>query len=419
MRVLPPGSRKKRYAGMISPVHEWVAEHTVLGRDLNPGTLHAWQSERVAGTVRYARENSRFYRNLLNDYNDLTELPYTLPSDLANDPLAFLAVAPNRVARVSTLAHSGTTYLKKRVFFSESDLERTMDFFSAGMRTMTSPGDHVRILISNRTENSLGSLLNESLKRIGVCSEISGVIRTAGKAIEDSESADCLVGMPAEIIYMCRTNPALRPKSVLLAADIASRAVIKSIEEAWKCKVFTHYGHTEFGYGCAVDCEEHNGLHLRDADLLFEIIDPVTNEPAIRGESGEIVITTLSNEAMPLIRYRTGNISHFIDAPCRCGGTLPRLSRIEGRSNNLVLTSNGKTVNIYKLDEIIFADPVVRGFEVKYEASADTLFFIMDSSDKIDPDSLLPALPAGIKIKITYAKADPFSRRTKRYIQVI
>ncbi len=404
---------------MISPVHRWVAGRTGLGKELNPETLRRWQSERLAETVQYARNRSRFYMNRLPDHNNLKELPFTLPSDLANDPLSFLALPRNKVARISTLSNSGTTFMKKRVFFSESDLECTKAFFAAGMMTMTSPGDRVQILISNRTENSLGSLLSESLERIGVGSEISGIIRTAGKAIEDSKGADCLVGMPAEIIYMCRTEPSLRPKSVLLAADIAPQSVIKSIEETWKCRVFIHYGHTEFGYGCAVDCEEHDGLHLRHADLVFEIIDPGTNEPAVQGERGEIVITTLSNEAMPLIRYRTGNISYLIDTPCKCGSNLPRLGRIEGRYNNLVRTSEGKTLSIYQLDEIIFADPAVRSFEAKYETLTDKLLLIIDSSGKIDTESLQAVLPDVIKINIKYDKADPFNRRSKRFIQAV
>lgn len=404
---------------MISPVHTWVAEHTGLGKDLNSETLRRWQSEKLTATVKYACERSRFYMNRLPEYTDLAELPFTLPSDLAGDPPAFLAVTQNRVERVSTLSNSGTTSLKKRVFFTESDLERIKAFFAAGMMTMTSPGDRVQILISNRTENSLGSLLMESLKSIGVISRISGVIRTASRAIEDSLDADCLVGMPAEILYMCRTQPSLRPKSVLLAADIAPLSVIKSIEETWRCSVFTHYGHTEFGYGCAVDCEEHNGLHLRHADLIFEIIDPETNEPADQGKRGEIVVTTLSNEAMPLIRYRTGNISYLTDTPCKCGCNLPRLGRIEGRCNNLVRTSDGKILSIYKLDEIIYNDPAVRGFEAKYETLTGTLILIIDSSDKIDPESLRSILPDCIKIEIKYDKADPFNRRSKRFIRVV
>eukprot|EP00825_Cyclidium_porcatum_P007863 TRINITY_DN13946_c0_g1_i3.p1 TRINITY_DN13946_c0_g1~~TRINITY_DN13946_c0_g1_i3.p1 ORF type:complete len:295 (-),score=25.51 TRINITY_DN13946_c0_g1_i3:50-934(-) len=277
----------------------------------------------------------------LHSTKNITELPFTFPSDIANDPFAFLSIPQSLVARVTTLANSGTTLLKKRIFFSKADLERTVNFFATGMKTMVHKGEHVQILISNRTENSLGSLLKNSLLRIGVSSEITGTIKTANAAIKASKDADCLIGMPAEILYMSRVEQNLRPKSVLLTADYVPQSVIESIRETWKCNVFSHYGHTEFGFGCAVDCEQHNGYHLRDADFIFEIINPKTGKPVIEGKSGEIVITTLSNEAMPLIRYRTGNISSIIEKPCGCGGSLHRLGRVEGRiESNIPIGDN-------------------------------------------------------------------------------
>lgn len=406
---------------MISPVEKWVAERTGLRENLSLETLKNWQFEKLKVLIQYASENTKFYQEKLHLTNDITELPFISPSDIAADPFAFLAIPQSFVARVTTLANSGTTLLKKRIFFSNTDLEKTVDFFAAGMSTMVSKGDHAQILISNRTENSLGSLLKESLTRIGVTSEISGVIKTVTSAIEASRDADCLIGMPAEILYMSRTAPDLRPKSVLLTADYVPQSIIDSIKGTWKCNVFTHYGHTEFGFGCAVDCEHHNGHHLRDANLIVEIIDPKTGKLANHGESGEIVITTLSNEAMPLIRYRTGNISRIINTPCGCGSILPRLGRIEGRFESNIAVGGGKTISIHQLDEIIFADPFVRGFDalLSTEGESKTLHLTVDTRGSLDFDSLTAKLPQILKIKVKYDKVDPFSHRQKRRIKVL
>jgi hypothetical protein len=176
------------------------------------------------------------------------------------------------------------------------------------MQNITTAGDRALILLSNRTENSLGSLLSESLAGIGVIATVAGVMKSADAAIEAARGVDCLIGMPTELLYMSRKAPCLAPGSVLLADDIVPRSVIRSIAETWQCEVFTHYGHKEFGYGCAVDCSAHDGLHLRDADFLTEIVDPATDLPSSPGELREIVITTLSNEAMPVIRYSTGKL---------------------------------------------------------------------------------------------------------------
>jgi phenylacetate-CoA ligase len=404
---------------MISPVDIWNSRQTRLGSEINNVSLRKWQQDKLESVLDYANNNTIFYRTKLDTCKELTKLPFTLPSDVAADPLAFLAMSQSSVARVSTLANSGTTSLRKRIFFSEGDLERTKDFFSAGMSTMTKRGDNALILISNRTENSLGSLLSESLSRIGVSAEISGLTRSAEEAVKDSEGADCLIGMPSELLYMSCIAPYLRPGSVLLAADIAPQAVADRIRENWGCDVFAHYGHTEFGYGCAVDCSSHEGLHLRHADLIFEIINPETGQPVTTGERGEIVITTLSNEAMPLIRYRTGHISRIIETPCKCGSVLPRLGRIEGRYNNLVPVSEKGTLSICQIDNLVFADRAVRSMDAMYDRVKKTLTLLIDSSAPFNEESLKEVIPDEVKTSIIYSRYDPFGNRGKRKIKVL
>lgn len=405
---------------MISPVVKWVEEKTGLGNNLNPQSLRRWQQDKLNDVVDYARRNTRFYAESLGDKSNLEELPFTYPSDLANDPLAFLAIPQSEVVRITTLANSGTTSLRKRIFFSKNDLERTKEFFAVGMSSMVSKGERLQILISNKTENSLGSLLKESLTRVGVKSEISPAIKSVDEAIEASKNVDSIIGMPAEILYMSRFAPELRPKSILLAADIVSQSIIKSIRETWECNVFTHYGHSEFGFGCAVDCSCHNGLHLRDADLIFEIIDIETSKPAKIGEIGEIVITTLSNEAMPLIRYRTGNLSRLNDTPCGCGGLLHRLGNIEGRISSNIPIGENRVLSIHQLDEIIFTNTNVCGFDATFndKGKTKTFYLTIDAKGTIDLGFLNQKLPKGLNLEVKYAKVDPFSHRAKRRINI-
>ena len=405
---------------MISPVEQWIAEKTGLLGNLNPETLHNWQCEKLEKQIQYARKNSRFYREKLTDKTILSELPFTSPSDLTNDPLQFLAVPQSLVARVTTHTNSGTTSLQKRIFFTEADLERTVDFFAAGMSSMTYKGENALILISNETENSLGSLLKKALLKIDVTANILGNIQNVNEALYASQNKDCLIGMPAEMLYMSCVDHSLRPKTVLLTADIVHQCVIDRLKEIWKCDVFTHYGHTEFGFGCAVDCKLHNGHHLRDADFIFEIVNPNTDKTANPGESGEIIITTLTNEAMPLIRYRTGNISRFINTPCECGGLLNRLGRIEGRIMDNISISDDKTLSIHQLDEILFADLIVCGFDALLinKGERKTLQLTIDAPKRIDLAYLISKLPQGIDVEVKYGKADPFFQRGKRQIHV-
>ncbi len=394
---------------MISPVETWVTEKTGLKENLNAESLQNWQHEKLQELLAYVSAKSAYYRGKVKPDMLLFNLPFTTPSDLVRDPFSFLCLPQNEVARITTLANSGTTRERKRIFFSEKDLQNTKDFFAAGMKTMTSRGDHACILISNRTENSLGSLLKESLMQIGVTAYIPGIIKSASDAITAARNADCIIGMPAELLYMSRIDQSLRPKSVLLAADIAPQVVINSIRETWHCEVYTHYGHTEFGYGCAVDCTSHNGLHLRHADNIFEVINPATLLPVLPGQAGEIVITTLANEAMPLIRYRTGQLTHHINSPCQCGSILPRFEKIIGRLDDIIKLSIDASIDIHALDELLFLNPNVKSYKPTFlkEKNAEKLHLLVDSVGKIDTRKLAADLPKCLSLGITYGSFRP------------
>jgi phenylacetate-coenzyme A ligase PaaK-like adenylate-forming protein len=378
--------------------------------------------------VLYARENSRIYRDKLRHIApgallspaDLDKLPFTFPADIARDPAAFLCVSQGEVARVTTLTTSGTSGLKKRIFFTAQDLERTVNFFACGMQTLVSAGEHTLILMPGEAENSIGRLLQAGLLRIGVTSCIGRRDWKPDDAIAAAKKADCIVGIPAQIIYLCRKDSSLRPKTVLLSADFAPQSVIDAIEKKWHCRVLTHYGMTETGFGCAVQCAAQKGHHLRDAELLIEIIDPRTGEQLPPGAPGEITITTLRNEAMSLIRYRTGDISRMLIEPCGCGSALPRLGRVAGRLGNDIPLPGGGTLSIHKLDELLFAIPELYGFEAWFrgEGGRAVLMLTVESDGDIRRKLEKAGLPKGIEIEIRYAEANPFPIKAKRTIHI-
>jgi len=132
-------------------------------------------------------------------------------------------------------------------------------------------------------------------------------------------------------------NPAIRQtlKSILLSADYVPDDVCAELSKAWGCKVFEHYGMTEMGLGGAVSCDvvpNGHGYHPREADLYFEIINPVTGEVVPDGQFGEVVFTTLTRMGMPFIRYRTGDRSRWLTESCACGSILKRLDKVGERS---------------------------------------------------------------------------------------
>jgi phenylacetate-CoA ligase len=144
------------------------------------------------------------------------------------------------------------------------------------------------------------------------------------------------------------------------------------IQEALGCDVYNSYGLTEMnGPGVAFECEQKAGLHLWEDNYLLEIIDPSTGKPVADGQLGELVLTSLKREAMPLLRYRTRDITSVIPEPCACGRTHRRLNRITGRSDDMLIV---RGVNIFpqQIERVLMSLPQVgRNYVILLEGLDD------------------------------------------------
>jgi phenylacetate-coenzyme A ligase PaaK-like adenylate-forming protein len=124
---------------------------------------------------------------------------------------------------------------------------------------------------------------------------------------------------------------------------------------------------TEMGLGGGVDCEAHAGYHLREADLYLEVIDPESGVPLPAGESGEIVVTTLTRQGMPFIRYRTGDLSRLLPDRCPCGTVLQRMDRVRGRKSGRLAVGAHTEITIATLDEALFGLTEVKDFSASVD----------------------------------------------------
>lgn len=324
-------------------------------------SVRRWQLQRAEETVRRARKDSYFYRRHLANFDlsaGLASLPFTDGHMLAEQGAAMLWVPQEETVRIRTICTSGSSGQPKRIWFTEAELERTVRFFAQGMEPIVAGGRDVAILMSDDKPYSIASLLREGLNRIGVRGLILGRFRGQEALEAVPKGCGCIVGLPADVLYLARHRPELCPGSVLLSADYIPPALVEAIVAVWHCPVFCHYGMTETGYGLAVQCGRLEGQHLRWQDYLVEIIDPDTGAVLPDGCEGEIVLTSLfQGRAMPLIRYRTGDIGSLAAGPCGCGSWLPCLGPIRGRYRNL-----RSALNIHRLDDVLFSLPEVAGF---------------------------------------------------------
>ena len=368
----------------LTPLENWIMSKSGI-KEKSRGLLEEYQLERIRETIRYAKDNSRFYNERLKDINadeirsfeDFQNIPFTYPQQICNNPLQFLCVPQSEIKRIVTLKSSGTSGTDKRIYFTEEDLNLTVDFFEYGMSCLVDESDRVMVFLPGNSYGSIGDLLKKALSRRKIDCFVYGVITDIEEAARRIVKKDitCIVGIPIQILNLSRQESEAfkRIKKVLLSTDYVPKVLIDELTEQYGCKVFTHYGMTEMGYGGGVECEALNGYHMREADLYFEIVDPESGKNVEDGKSGEVVFTTLTRKAMPIVRYRTGDIAFFSTAPCACGTFLKTMNRVQGRLNNKICIRGNRFIYMTELDEIILSFREVMDYKA-YMSADDSLF---------------------------------------------
>lgn len=387
----------------ITPLQDWIRKKVGMGLDRTDARylkgLRDYQLERLSKIIDYARCNTPFYNRHLAELppgpmlslSEISRIPFTYPSDVVSNPADFLAVRQDDIARIVTLRTSGSTGESKRLFFTEEDLELTVDFFHHGMSTIVRPGQKVMVFLPGQRPDSVGDLLLRGLGRMDVRALVYGPIEDPLDAVTaiDTFGADCLVGIPTQILAAaCWSREAgmgeARIESVLLSTDYVPESIVSRLREIWGCRVFNHYGMTETGLGGGVECEALDGYHLREADLYFEVVDHASGKTCPVGTPGEVVFTTLTRKGMPLIRYRTGDISRILPGVCPCGSVLRRMERIRGRWDGLVNVGPGHTLCLPDMDEALFALPGLIDYRVTASKRRDRVWRLQIDAKRME-----------------------------------
>jgi phenylacetate-coenzyme A ligase PaaK-like adenylate-forming protein len=427
----------------ITPLDAWINGKISNQGRLTRKVLEEYQFTKVQETLDWARGRSPFYQShlqkaplQLSNLSDLSRFPFTTSEDIRQHGLQFLCVSQDEIQRVVTLDTSGTTGQPKRLYFTKEDQELTIDFFQVGMSTFTAPGDKVLILLPCERSGSVGDLLAIALLRLG-CQPIKhGIVQDPDEPLSviENEKVNVVVGIPTQMLGLCRRGRKKKLKSVLLSTDHVPDSLKQALELEWGCQVYNHYGMTEMGLGGGVDCQAKRGYHLREADMFFEIVDPETGLPVPEGESGEVVFTTLTRRGMPLIRYRTGDISRFIPGECACGTCLKTLEPIRFRAAGKSPTGSSGKLTIADLDEVLFSLREVSNYTacLLHNSGMDTLKLEVYAAENAAPDLVhrindsldaIPVIHSGkaekkLAVQIETSSESPFSLPpSKRNIQ--
>ena len=320
------------------------------------------QLERLKHTLEYVYERVPFYRNLFDQHGltprdlgcleDLRAFPFTTKDHLReNYPFGLLAVPLEDVVRLH--ASSGTTGRPTVVGYTARDIDTWAEMMA---RIITQAGVGPRDVAQVAFGYGLftGAFgLHYGLERVGatVIPASSGNTERQLVMMRDF-GVTALVGTPSYALHMAETArsmgitaESLRLRVGLFGAEPWTEGMRQEIQRAWGIIATDNYGLSEvIGPGVAGECPECQGLHISEDHFYPEVIDPETGEPLGPGERGELVFTSLTKEGLPVVRYRTRDISALHPEPCPCGRTTTRMERVSGRTDDMLIV---RGVNIF------------------------------------------------------------------------
>ncbi|TYP00325.1 phenylacetate-CoA ligase [Geothermobacter ehrlichii] len=366
----------------------WNDEFETLPRE----AIESLQLKRLQQTVARVQATVPFYRQsfaragvsaeMIRSLDDLRRLPFTLKQDMRdNYPYGLFAVPLEQIVRIH--ASSGTTGKPTVVGYTRRDIDTWAELMA---RSFVAAGASRGDVIHNAYGYGLftgGLGAHYGAERIGASViPMSGGNTKKQIMIMQDFGSTVLTCTPSYCLYLAEAareeNLDIRDFKLRVGihgAEPWSEAMRQEIEEKLGIKAIDIYGLSEIlGPGVGIECiEAQNGLHIWEDHFIPEIIDPETGEPLPPGEKGELVITTITKEGIPLIRYRTRDITRIIPEPCICGRTHVRLERISGRSDDMLII---RGVNVFpsQIESVLFN---IEGVEPHYQ-------LIVDREDNLD-----------------------------------
>jgi phenylacetate-CoA ligase len=337
---------------------------------MDPEELAQLQLERLEATLSRVYRNVPYYRKSfdaigfdpdeLRAVDELRRLPFTTKADLnASYPYGLFAVPLRDVVRVHT--SGGTGAAATVMAYTRNDI-KTWSNLNARMLVASgvTKDDVVQITFDyGLLTGAFG--VHYGAERLGasVIPISSGNTKRQIKLMQDFKTTT-LVATPTYALHLAATmlemgvNPnALSLEHALLGGEPWSEETRRRIEEQLNVKATDNYALSEvMGPGIAGECLEQSGLHVNEDAFLVEVVHPTTLQPVPRGEPGELVITTLTKEAFPLVRYRTRDLTAVLPEPCACGRTLLRLRRIEQRTDDMLIL-RGVTVHPSSVEAVL------------------------------------------------------------------
>jgi phenylacetate-CoA ligase len=337
------------------------------------GKLEKLQMERLRATLELAYKKVPFYTRAFDErrlkpsecksFDDLARLPLTTKQDLRdNYPFGMLTVPVNQVMRIH--ASSGTTGKPTVGAYNKHDLGIWAEVMA---RVYTAAGVTKKDLVHNAYGYGLftgGLGFHLGAERVGATVvPVSGGLSKRQITLMEDFGATVLTCTPSYALVLAETahemgidwRTRMKVRVGIFGAEPWTEEMRQEIQERMNLEAYDIYGLTEIiGPGVSVECPYHAGLHIFEDHFLAQLIDPDTGAPLADGGTGELVVTTLTKEAQPMIRYRTRDRVTLTREPCECGRTMARMSKVKGRTDDMLVV---RGVNVFpsQIEEVVLA----------------------------------------------------------------
>jgi len=346
----------------------WDERHETM----RPEELEALQIRRLRETIERVR-HIPFYRDLLahkgirteeiRTLDDVQKLPFTKKQDLRDGyPFGFFAVPLSQVVRIHTT--SGTTGKPTVVGYTRGDIDRWSDLIARNLTMIGLTEDDIFQNAVNMGMFTGGLGFHYGAEKVGMTVLPAGTGNTR-RQIEmiDDFGVTAIHCTPSYAMHLAEVAEEMGTdlstlRTGIFGAEPWSETTRDDLEDRLGVTAYDSYGLSElYGPGVAFECPEQDGLHIWHDSYLVEIIDPATGEPLGPGERGELVVTPLVKEAMPLLRYRTGDITMLLEDDCPCGRTR-RIARFSGRVDDMLII---RGINVFpsQIEHVLMALPEV------------------------------------------------------------
>lgn len=365
------------------------------------------QTRKLKHVLNYVTEYSNFYRKKfaeagvdskdVRSLNDLSKLPFTTKKDFRdNYPTGMFCVPPSQIIRYH--ASSGTTGKRTIVGYTRGDV---FEWATSIARGLTSLGIGRSDVIQNSYGYGLftgGLGIHYGAEMVGATTLPTGAGGTERQIeLMQDLGSTVIACTPSYFLHIAEVAKSLnvdfkrdtKLRAGLFGAEFWSENMRKRIEDTTGVRAYDIYGTSELNGPLFMECTYQNGIHAWADQYIMEVINPDTGEVLGEGEEGELVVTTLAKEALPLIRYRTGDITHLNFEKCECGRTHPRIMRIQGRADDM-LKIRGVNVFPSQVESVLMKMPELGDnyvLIVDREHELDKLTVRVEVSDRIPKKS--------------------------------